>query len=1850
MNRKDNYLQQQYSVPQKGDVTNTDRGWANLITEENDRREDKELIDSNFNILNFKSEESDVLETKQDDRPSPSKKLSKLVKKDLIQEEQQNNHKDDEISQIIQINSEMMTYQQQPKLPEKEIRLEDKQEHSINQDRNKSKKLDENSEQYSYQQPDNIEFHSNLESLERIEMEQRLKKNSKIQSNTKKSDKPINIEMVEVGFSENVANQGYFSGSIKNRNQQSSAKISKGFRQANKSLTVIEQQPHNFEQQSNKADSIGSKLLRQIKTTIEHGTKKKFQISNKMTTSINEYQKNLEGHIKEEPDINDDNNNNKNNSALRRGGSEFGGAQMTRSQKRKTFLNLKARTAKIKNFFSRTLTQESDNIVFNLVLNSWRFISNLKRISTIYKSNLVTPRQIEMIDDSTHFDTNSFHKKKSKLFGTSFSGSRDTIYKSYNSFQGRKKQEESLLMTWMLQTLICVPIINPQSQILYIWDIIHSTMIILNLLIQPIEFVTYTHMELEYDDYFWKVYPYICFTIFIVHIILNFNIGFYDRGICIMDRKQVMFNYFMKGFIWDLLALLPVIDSMAQFESAWRMVNVFVVCKYITLRSILAKYLELCQLQNQSFVPYIKLLQLSFLVLFVGHFFACLFLGLAELEEVYDFTSVTWIQHYSSSQQAQKNEDVLLTNSTVFSKYIYSFYWSVTTMTTTGYGDIAASNNYEATFCAFTMILAGGVFAYSFNQIGYIVSEINKKNTEFQKDVNLISRYLNNLNIKRNLQIEVIKYMEYKHRAEAELSTKEEKEVLEKLGPSIRDKITTSANIQLIKQVPFLINNFSRRFLSKLALQMQKETYLNNEIIFEENDYYVTNNPLIHGQYLIQNQQANPMAQLYMQLQQQQQQQYQMIQQPIYNQNTQPQNSSNNGPFQNLQHHGVNQQQSNQLLYPQQQQNFIGSQSTQIPYPINQNYGNQQQQNTQNQINSVGLVQNNPLQINVPLINITQNLSAQQNMLQVPNHHKKLSGSQIQLNLAQPFNYQNNLNSPIQNNLNNRNNQFRYFGANTQQTDSQNNQQSQQACLNNQINESQSFTNQNNGQNNQYNPQQQQLHFQNANEDYCYVQTLQQSQSETAFYIVEKGNIQLYTKCFKYAMEEVTTKPIKELKKGDLFGEFSFFTEKPRCASAKSLGPCSILSIKKKDFIKLLKEFPSDYEIYCQIHDEIVNNDNLNSLQIKCYSCDRYGHITQKCNKVHYQPDKEAVILRKNFKDGFEYERNKDAWRRAQKVKCLNQIKEIVFAQKKIEATLQNQSQLSGGQANNLQLQTNLNAHFKNNSNSNNNTPSQQKQFKPNANNHVNDIRSNQKKLTLRQLQTLQTQIVDQDIYIPPSPLRAPQQNIFNKNVQNMFPGNNLLQKQQTLQTLQLNAQNSNQRQSFLDQQNDPNQQQTQNFFSSFQSKIRGSLTKEQVIFEDDNENPLGNSTQLQKYKFFPLKIQEVNNKQDSDQYQQEQQQKSHQQQVLEVKNMISPKHDKTNSFLNTAQLNINIDQKLHLKQKSSQGCRLKNKSSISFNNQLDLDKGNQVKLIDKPPQQNKVLIQDIAAALGDNFNKSISSEDNSQDKNHSEQSSLSQEYINKRSNKFPVLNKQKIFTTENTPQNQKILRKINEVYQNIGIQRKQSRYIQKNLLLQQIQNTILQNLEQEGVLNFEDDNQQNVETCQNLEQINEKAKKMTQIAAAKKEMVFEFPSLNTDRMKNFKSYYVDFNCYAVLNRLFNYKPKAFIKRDRRYHIYYRDTKKRGFENVTSFHVVTPANSRSSNPNQISKIANLILSSNAKKNNTTIISQNLPRHSQKFSIIESRQPYLKNQMLQSQNQFNKVRSNTLFYEESDDEF
>ena len=65
--------------------------------------------------------------------------------------------------------------------------------------------------------------------------------------------------------------------------------------------------------------------------------------------------------------------------------------------------------------------------------------------------------------------------------------------------------------------------------------------------------------------------------------------------------------------------------------------------------------------------------------------------------------------------------------------YWISFYWTITTVTTVGYGDISGTNTAERIFCAITMVV--GVIAFSFvnGALASIISESDQAYAKIQE-------------------------------------------------------------------------------------------------------------------------------------------------------------------------------------------------------------------------------------------------------------------------------------------------------------------------------------------------------------------------------------------------------------------------------------------------------------------------------------------------------------------------------------------------------------------------------------------------------------------------------------------------------------------------------------------------------------------------------------------------------------------------------------------------------------------------------------------------------------------------------------------------------------------------------------------------------------------------------------------------------------------------------------------------------------------------------------------------------------------------------------------------------------
>lgn len=101
---------------------------------------------------------------------------------------------------------------------------------------------------------------------------------------------------------------------------------------------------------------------------------------------------------------------------------------------------------------------------------------------------------------------------------------------------------------------------------------------------------------------------------------------------------------------------------------------------------------------------------------------------------------------------------------------------------------------------------------------------------------------------------------------------------------------------------------------------------------------------------------------------------------------------------------------------------------------------------------------------------------------------------------------------------------------------------------------------------------------------------------------------------------------LKLLVKGDYFGEISFFSKRPRAASAKTLDFVNLMSLSRKDLWDCAHDLDSDLEKLFYIKNCVDLENSLKPLKIRCYVCDRPHHIARNCSIMHYRVRKLKVI------------------------------------------------------------------------------------------------------------------------------------------------------------------------------------------------------------------------------------------------------------------------------------------------------------------------------------------------------------------------------------------------------------------------------------------------------------------------------------------------------------------------------------------------------------------------------------------------------------------------------------------------
>lgn len=212
--------------------------------------------------------------------------------------------------------------------------------------------------------------------------------------------------------------------------------------------------------------------------------------------------------------------------------------------------------------------------------------------------------------------------------------------------------------------------------------------------------------------------------------------------------------------------------------------------------------------------------KLVFVTLFAVHLAACFYYYIAAH---YPDPKQTWI-----GTQIDNFHEAHL-----WIRYIMSIYWSITTLTTTGYGDLHPVNIWEMIFDICYMLFNLGLTAYLIGNMTNLVVHGTSRTRKFRDTIQAASSFAIRNGLPVRLQEQMLAHLCLKYRTDSE--GLQQQEILESLPKAIKSSISHYLFYSLLDKV-YLFRGVSNDLLFQLVSEMKAEYFPPKEDVVLQNE------------------------------------------------------------------------------------------------------------------------------------------------------------------------------------------------------------------------------------------------------------------------------------------------------------------------------------------------------------------------------------------------------------------------------------------------------------------------------------------------------------------------------------------------------------------------------------------------------------------------------------------------------------------------------------------------------------------------------------------------------------------------------------------------------------------------------------------------------------------------------------------------------------------------------------------------------------------------------------------------------------------------------------------------------
>ncbi|CAM6027486.1 unnamed protein product, partial [Sphagnum balticum] len=309
-----------------------------------------------------------------------------------------------------------------------------------------------------------------------------------------------------------------------------------------------------------------------------------------------------------------------------------------------------------------------------------------------------------------------------------------------------------------------------------------------------------------------------------IDIVLTFFVAYLDKRTFVMvdSLKIIAFQYIKTWLILDVASTVPfpgVAYILTGHEGKGLTYGFLNMLRLWRLRRASALFARMEKDVRFSYF-WVRCVKLFLVTIFVCHCAACFYYLLA-VTYPESKSNETWLGSILPDFR-QEN---------LWTLYITSIYWSITTLTTVGYGDLHPVNEREMIFDSFFMLLNLALTAYIIGNMTILITRVTHRTRQYRDSVQAVMKFAKRNRLPPKLQEQMLAHMRLKFKTES----LEQYETMASLPKALRANISHHLFLSTVQQV-YLFQGTSYNFLCQLVTEMKAEFFPPREdiILFNE--------------------------------------------------------------------------------------------------------------------------------------------------------------------------------------------------------------------------------------------------------------------------------------------------------------------------------------------------------------------------------------------------------------------------------------------------------------------------------------------------------------------------------------------------------------------------------------------------------------------------------------------------------------------------------------------------------------------------------------------------------------------------------------------------------------------------------------------------------------------------------------------------------------------------------------------------------------------------------------------------------------------------------------------------------